>query len=149
MMEERVGLVPPAWPDAESLSFRRVTDLDLWTQIVSGRPAVFIQMPFPEAPPLAYFAGVVLLAPADQPQQWRGARARFFTLERTADPSTAAGILCEWPEDGSHHNFGVALPTKRSNFACAVGKAVELGEQLVPQAVSHPLKSPKEPDRMN
>jgi hypothetical protein len=147
----------PTNPPAHHL-FRRVTDLEAWTEEVAGRPALFIQMPVPETFGHAFFAAAVLLTKADafhrmeesvlqyvrsrgtspimpDTESVRRAHARFFTLERTmnleGEEALRAGRFCEWTAGKEHLNSGLAVSASREKFVEMVARLSQHGDHIL------------------
>ncbi len=164
----------PLDPPAHHL-FRRVTDLAAWTEDVVGRPALFIQMPVPEASGHAFFAAAVLLIRAEafrtmaesvlqyvrskgtspimtDTEAVRKAHVRFFTLERTmnfeGELALKMGRFCEWTVGKEHLNSGIAVPVARDKFVQVVAQACQHGDHIQAVASHTPGGNPFPPHNL-
>lgn len=129
ILEMEFGLVPgpSSTEQLEQAAFRRVLDLEAWTETVYGKRGLFVQMPAPGQSPhvvtagaLAYFLGVVLVEDSS---------ARVFTLdtlERTILDANATewpsgpGALCEWTKENMHRNYEMLVEPRRKSFVTAI-----------------------------
>jgi hypothetical protein len=124
IFEQGAGLTAQqGGPFRGGMVLRRVTDLTMSIQELSGRASALIQMPTPEESPEAYFICVVLQSPAAHASSWpRNVQARVFTLEamHSERPEGKTGVVCEWTREGQHRNLGFGVPADREAFLRAV-----------------------------
>ena len=127
MMEEIISLPGVDQGRFDPSVFRRLTELELWTDEVGGRPAAIIQMPVPERAPLAFFIAVVIrMTESSEDQGHVEASARYFTLERfIGGGGSALGVLGEWTHDRKHITHDLTIPVSREAFIGAVARAIE------------------------
>jgi hypothetical protein len=131
LYERVAGLVERKDGPWADLVFRRVTDLDLTLHQVAGHPVALVRMPTPEGPLQAFLVAVMLLGPADAPEQWPAdARARLFTLEAEVEWATGCemkGVVCE-RTDVSHKFIGLKVRAETEPFLKAVAAVLEMEE---------------------
>ena len=133
MMEELIGTVERA-KDVKDIVFRRVTGLSAGVEIIAGHPALFLTMPPPEGPTQAFYVGIVLLAPAGDPNDWpRNVSARYFLLERAGEAGEAdVGHLCERTPEGVHRDLGIELPADRNAFRAKIAEVIHAMRPVPP-----------------
>jgi hypothetical protein len=126
--EEKEGLIERP-SDPFRMVFRRVSDLTMSIEEVAGRPVALVQMPTPERPVEAFFVAVVLLAQTAPVEDWPSdVRARVFTLEANFPENAGrgrAGVICEWTNEGVHHNLRLCIEAERDAFLQAVAAVLQ------------------------
>jgi len=104
--------------------------------VVIDDDRVVVTMPPPQAPAEAYAATLLR----------RGARWRYFVLERLVGHEDGRAVLCEWDADGTHRNYMLTAgtfyqPPQLDELLSVVDQALEnldvyegLGEELAATA---------------